>query len=238
MKKNKQQSKMFDLFNIKEWEVKWSIVTAFIIFFILMYLDFYKEFSFYEEAIKNLIGDVFGALVGLLGFALSGIAIIVSLFSTKEAKMIEQLNGSGKIIEILESYSFLAKNTGVQCFVLLIIYFAIFSNHLLLCSIPFHILLFIEIYHIVFIIWYTVALVKNCIELYKIKTIYSKIKYTKKSIHDTVNEVKIDFIFSTLINNYGCTEEEVISNLIAFVEESQLGNKEKVIKYIKQQYEK
>ena len=93
-----------------------------------------------------------------------------------------------------------------------------------------------ELYHVVFIILYTVALIENCIELYKIKNIYSKINRTQKSIHDEVNEVKIDYIFSTLINIHDFSQKEVIDNLLLFIEESDLQNKESVIKYIKSQY--
>ena len=77
---------------------------------------------------------------------------------------------------------------------------------------------------------------ENCIELYKIKNIYSKINRTQKSIHDEVNEVKIDYIFSTLINIHDFSQKEVIDNLLLFIEESDLQNKESVIKYIKSQY--
>lgn len=100
----------------------------------------------------------------------------------------------------------------------------------------FYILVWMELYHVVFIILYTVALVKNCIELYKIKNIYSKINRTQRSIHDEVNEVKIDYIFSTLINIYGFSQKEVIDGLLTFIEDSNIQNKESVIKYIKSQY--
>lgn len=234
--KNKK-NKMYDLVNVKEWEVRWAAFTTLVIFVVFIYIDFYKEFSVYESDLKNLMTCILGAFIGLLGFSLSGIAIIVSLFSTKETNAINKINGKDKIIDILTSYSFLAKNIGIQCFLLVVIYFLVSSRHPIMNNVAFYVCLIVEIYHIAFVIYYTIALVKNCVELYRIKEIYSDIENAEKSIHDTVNEVKIDYIFSTLIENYGCSRDEIIEKLILFIKESQLENKEKIVKYIQQQYE-
>lgn len=238
MMEERINKRIFDLINIKEWEVKLSILITAIFIAVLSLIEFYDCFFVYENAIENLLGNLLNALIGLLGFSLSGIAIIVSLFSTKEAKLIERFNGNGKIVEILEGYSFLAINIAFQCLALIVIYFLICSE----CALPdfrlFYFIIFVEVYHVIFIVMYTVALVKNCIELYKIKNIYTQIENTEKTIHDTVNEIKIDYIFSTLINNYGCTQDEVIDNLIEFVRDAELENKESIINYMKKQYNK
>lgn len=232
----KERNRFYDLFDLKEWEVRWTLgVSVFLLLFFLV-INFYDDFLQYKEPISNLIICFVGAMLGLLGFALSGIAIIVSLFTKEETANISAINGENTIADILSSYSFLAKNIAIQCMALFILYFLNESNADIAPILLFYILVWMELYHVVFIILYTVALVKNCIELYKIKNIYSKINQTQRSIHDEVNEVKIDYIFSTLINIYGFSQKEVIDGLLTFIEDSNLQNKESVIKYIKSQY--
>lgn len=249
MNKN-ERNRFYDLFDKKEWEVRWAfgVSVSLVLFFLV--INFYNDFFHYKESISNLIICFVGAMLGLLGFALSGIAIIVSLFTKEEAANINAINGENTITNILSSYSFLAKNIAIQCLALFLLYFLNEGNadialiYFLNKVIPdivsillFYALVGVEIYHIVFIILYTVALIKNCIELYRIKNIYSKMDQVQKSIHDEVNEVKIDYIFSTLINIYEFSQREVIDGLLTFIEDSNMQNKESVIKYIKSQYD-
>lgn len=227
----------YDLINGKEWEVKWSIGVSSLLLFLLLCIGFYDNFEVYEKALCDLLICFIGSMIGLLGFSLSGIAIIVSLFSKGETKNIEQINGKDTIAEILSSYTFLAKNIVVQCVALIVIYMLCSSEVVMAPIVIFYLILFLEIYHVIFILLYTVSLIENCIELYKIKNIYSEIESTQKTIHDNVNEIKIDFILSTLISNYGCSTTEVIDKMIQFVEESDISNKEAIIQYIKNQYQ-
>lgn len=234
----KRLKKVYDLINIQEWEVKTTLVITILGVAILICMEFYNKFNMYEEPVKNILVCLIGALIGLLGFSLSGIAIIVSLFTREEEKLISEINGKESIKVILLSYSFLAVNIGIQCVVAIFIYLVMSGDMPICKQYFFWILTFVEIYHIVFIIFYTIALVKNCIKLYEIKTIYKRIEDEKKSIHDITNEIKIDYIFSTLTNIYGYTKEEVIENLILFVEDSRISNQEEIVKYIKNQYNK
>ena len=227
----------YDLINGKEWEVKWSIGVSSLLLLLLLCIGFYDNFEVYEKALCDLLICFIGSMIGLLGFSLSGIAIIVSLFSKGETKNIEQINGKDTIAEILSSYTFLAKNIVVQCVALIVIYMLCSSEVVMAPIVIFYLILFLEIYHVIFILLYTVSLIENCIELYKIKNIYSEIESTQKTIHDNVNEIKIDFILSTLISNYGCSTTEVIDKMIQFVEESDISNKEAIIQYIKNQYQ-
>lgn len=235
MRKSKR-NKMSDLFNIHEWEVKGAILITIIFVIFFWYINFYEEFFFYETIVKDLIIEILGAYIGLLGFSLSGIAIIVSLFSKKEIALINEINKKETTTLILESYGFLAKNIGIECFILIMFYFLISSKRPLVNIWFFYVIIAIEIYYIAFIIFYTVALVGNCIELYKIKNIYHEIEVTEKTIHDIVSEVKIDYIFSTLVNIHSYTTEEIVSNLVLFVQESSVNNKDAIIDYIKKQY--
>lgn len=229
--------RIYDLVNLKAWEVKVTIFITAIVLCVLSYFDFYSEFYKFEGAITEVALVLVGAMFGTLGFSLSGVAIIVSLFNKKEIKIIDKINGEGKIEYLLSSYVFLAINVATQIVLLLIVYLAMMSDKNILESKGFWLITSVEVYHIIFIIFYTVALIENCIKMYNIKNIYEEIEDKEKNFYNIVNEVKIDFIFSTMINNFGCNLEDVKKSLIEFVDESNLKNKDEIMKYIKKQYE-
>lgn len=230
------KNRIYDLINLKEWEVKISIVITAVLLFFLYYFDFYNDFHIFESGITDFILCGLGAMFGMLGFALSGVAIIVSLFSKNEVRIIHKINGKSTIDYLLSSYVFLAINVAVQGVILLLLYLALLSDKSILDKKIFWVITCIEVYHIIFIIFYTVALIENCIKMYKIKNIYEEIENKEKNFYSTVNEIKIDFIFSTLINNFGCSLEEIVKNLILFINDSTIENKEKIMKYIENQY--
>ena len=232
------KNRIYDLVNVKEWEVKATIFTTVIFLFFLSYFDFYSSFCKFEEPITEVILVLIGAMFGTLGFSLSGVAIIVSLFNKNEIRIIDKINGEGKIEYLLSSYVFLSINVAVQSMLLLIVYLALASDKNIPESKWFWSITGIEVYQIIFIIFYTVALIKNCIKMYEIKNIYEEIGNKEKNFYGIVNEIKIDFIFSTMINNFGCNLEDIKKSLLEFVNESNLKNKDEIIKYIKNQYEK
>ena len=80
------------------------------------------------------------------------------------------------------------------------------------------------------------GLIRRFPPIKSIKNIYSKMGQIQKNIHDEINEIKIDYIFSLLINIHNFSEQEIIEDLIRFIEESSKENKEELIKYIRNQY--
>lgn len=234
----KKRIRMYDLVNVKEWEVKVSIVVTTILLIFFYWLQLYSDFESFANTLPELMLYIFGAMFGLLGFALSGVAIIVSLFSNGEIKKIDEINEPGTIEYVLSSYIFLATNIAIQCTAIVLIYMSFSSSRMLISEWGFWIIVTVEIYHIVFIMFYTVALIKNCIDLYKIKKIYAEIMNQDKNLYNVVNEIKIDFIFSTLMNIHGFTLEDIKENLLSFVNESKLKNRNEIMDYIKKQYEK
>lgn len=234
----KKANRIYDLINIREWEVKASIVITTLLTICFKWLELYPDFKNFENILQDLMLCILGAMFGLLGFSLSGVAFIVSLFSHSELKKIDKINGTGTIEYILSSYTFLAVNIAVQCIGIVIVYMSLSSNKDLANKMVFWLITTIEIYHVVFIIFYTVALIKNCIDLYKVKNIYAEISDKEKKFYDVLNEVKIDFIFATLMNIYNFSIEDIKNSLISFVNDSELKNKDEIIEYIKKQYER
>ena len=97
-----------DLINIKETEVWLSILLDLLLCFILNVIHFYYNFSFFIDTINGIFNSLIGGLIGIIGFSLSGMAIMVGLFNKKQIQLFIKLNGENKIEQIMSSYAFLA----------------------------------------------------------------------------------------------------------------------------------
>lgn len=95
----------------------------------LRYLDFYNNFELFVSNLNSIYTCIIGAMIAILGFSLSGIAIIAGLFPSSIVIEIDKGNGAGTLKYLLSSYV-LAKNVAVQCIFLIAIYFATFSKNL------------------------------------------------------------------------------------------------------------
>lgn len=232
----KSKCKLYDLINIKEWEVKCSIFVTIIFVGFFEYVDLYANIATFIDVLCSCMECLIGALIGLLGFTLSGITIIVSLFTKEEIKLIKRVNNKDIVDELLSSYIFLAENVALQCVGLFILDIILNSELPIVDIRLFYFLIIIEVYHIVFIIFYTTALVKNCIKIYKIKSLYDELDSVEKRDYELANEIKIDYIIGIIMKKYDISLEEIVNDITDLIEESQIENKDKVIRYIKKQY--
>lgn len=236
MNKNEHRSRFFDLFNIKEMEVKLSIAFSTVIIAIFMYLQLYDKFFLFEEKLSSIIEMSIGSFVGLLGFSVSGIAIIITLFTKDETLLISKLNGENVIERILGSYKFLSISLSVEILYLFVINICISSDKKIIGEISFWFVIALCVYHFCFNIFYLVALIKNCIEMYKIKQIYSELQKIDTNFTNDKNEVMIDFILSSLMNICNCSQNEVCTGLIDFTQNSSIKEKERLVNYFQARY--
>lgn len=234
----KEKSRIVDLVNFEEKEVQYATFFTILLVILLRYVDFYNNFEFFVSNLSSIYTCIIGAMIAILGFSLSGIAIIAGLFPSSIVIEIDKENGAGTLKYLLSSYVFLAKNVAMQCIFLIAIYFATFSTKPKLSSCVFWILVALELYHICFVIFYTVSLVLNCVKLYEIKNIYERSMENKISMREKVTNIQIDFILSTLANICKMSPEKAIENLLEFVEKTNLEDKDEIIEYLKKYYRK
>lgn len=232
----KLKTKLWDLINWKEPEVKISILLTTFSLPLLYYLQIYNNFSIYEGKICTILEIIIGEIIGLIGFSISGIAIIVALFSKEEAYLIKKINDENAIEKILRSYRFLSESLAVEIIYLIGVDLCISSNKELVNKYIFWILVMIIVYHFCFNISYLIALINNCIKLYKIKQIYGEIQKTNLDKQVERIEVRIDFILSTLMNLCKCSQNDLCKELIHFVEVSQLERKDELISFFEKKY--
>lgn len=233
----KKYNKWKDYINIHEFEVKLAFLGTAIFFIILFNIDFYGDFNRFVGAVTNMLLYLIAGFFTLIGFSVSGIAIIISLFSKKDIDAINKYNNQQYMEKVICSFEFIAFNLSSELFMSIILYFYLYSNLRLLPEILFWGFTCFFTYLTIFNVFYIVSLIANCIKLYKIKQLYMNIKREEKGFYDIANEVRIDFIISTLTNLYDISPKQFMDDLENTVKQYDLEERERMIQYFREYYD-
>lgn len=121
---------------------------------------------------RNIFNMLLPALVGLLGFIVTGLALMASIITKEALIKIDKLNKVHSIVGILFSFYFEGFFIGLNIVSMLIIYFFI----LIPMIINFYLMLilsFIMSYIFYFAIIYAVVLLGSCINLFFVNIFYT-----------------------------------------------------------------
>lgn len=156
-----------DLFDFKSLECKIALVSA-IIIDILCYIgtQFTTTDNIMAECIKYL--DSIGiALIGFLGFVVTGLAILTGSISSKIVQLFKKRNKFSQLEKILLSFYLLGL---ISAFIIVFTFIIHFFSLISIPSILFIdlVILFIMTYLIVFVVFYAARLVGDCLELFYI----------------------------------------------------------------------
>lgn len=144
-----------------------------------------------DELLKNISLYLGSSFLGLLGFTIAGLSLIVNFVSNKMIDSINSDDSAIELIDLLYSFYFL----GFLCAILSSVYFCLYIVAFLpgiLNKVIAYILTFILIYLTIFTIFFSVEMLKLALQILVLNYIYSK----SNSI--------LEIVF---IENY--TEEEV-----------------------------
>ena len=224
--KNKKWS---DYISIKDDEVRIAFGVTLIICVILWKCNLYQDLSRFEEILKDICLSTGTGAIGIIGLALSGVAIITGLFSKEQIDKIEKYNGEGSFERVMSSFLFLSLNCALL-FVVSIMFIFILTSMLNLPDIKvFFGIVFFYTYFTLYNIFYAVSLVGNCISIFKVRNIYEKIK--DKDFYDIANEIRIDHIYSSLLKKYNIPQNEFLEKLEGSVQDSDIDCKQQIIDY-------
>lgn len=223
-----------DFYNIKAPEVYISLaLTAFFVI-LLQYIDFYNQFNEFSSMIQNILLYLIAGMLGLIGVALSGVAIITGLFSKENVTNVERINGKGTFENIMSSFLLLAMGCGLYVLWTFALILIIESNLKIADIYLFYPILIITVYFSMFNIFYTISLVANCIKIFSIRNKYDEIK--EKTMYNIANEIRIDYILSGMINKYNISIDDFLNDLEKIVNESNIENKEELLNYYYRYY--
>lgn len=223
-----------DYYDFTSWECKSSIIITILIFLLLTNsrIDIYGKFNDYIEVIQNIIIYIAAGLLAMIGVILTGIALILSLLDKKFRDNIKNISEGDLVEEIMLSFEFLVLNLGISSICLFLIYFLTASD-IYVDRCIFNLVIFVIIYYILFLIFYTIALISNTIELYFIKDLYEEAEIKEKTLYDRANEIRIDYLIR---NSEIESSERLISDLEEIIDSMDINNKEELKNYIRNYY--
>lgn len=223
--------KWLDYINISNMENKLSIAITAGLLLALKYMKFYDNYSYYCNSVQNLILYSIAGLFGMLGFSLSGIAFVVSVFSSNDTI---KLKDEDVMKRVMSSFMFLAFNIGLCIVIYFIMYLFIGSSIEKASKVVFWIVSIFYVYSICFLIFYTIALVRNCVWLYEISESIKKIR--KNISKQDLNEIRIDAIISTLVSHGDTDIDQFMNTVSSLVEQSSIDNKHDALDYLRRRY--
>lgn len=223
--------------DLKELEVKISLLLTPIVIGLMYFLNCFDKIELFREGFQSITIYIAAAFIGVLGFILTGIAMITAMLNNEVCKKIEAICGEDSLRKILCSFEFIAFVVSVLIVVLFTVYLSFFSDLSLFDSLSFYILSAILIYLVIFVIFYLFSLIGNCIQIFYITNMYQEINNKEeKQFNELLNEIRIDFILTKMAKNNTITSETFIDDLINFIDNHQIKDREKIIQYFKEHY--
>ena len=170
---NDQKTGYFSLLkSSKKWKEflteKESMVSFFvaIIFTVIVYAAFGTNLNEQtNELFRELSFNISLALIGLLGFTISGLAIFTGTITNKLVKDIDDDCKGANIINILYSFYFIGGIDAVEIILLFGVYLLTYTSFAF-CICATYIIFFIISFLFLFIVLYSVSLLGTCINLF------------------------------------------------------------------------
>lgn len=224
-----------DIINIKESETQIALFLSLVLCVMLYLIGFYNDISEYADLLQNIMICLIGGFIGMTGFSLAGMTMMVSLFNKKQIELIEKNNGSGVVEQIMRSYAYLAFISGINTFVLVITSILISCDKKQLPLVLLIIFTFVVSYLSFFDIFYAVALVYNCISLFEISKLYNE-DVRERSIENMANSIKTDYILGVLIKKWHITREEAFNGFRDEMAEMPEDIRKEIMDYFEKHY--
>lgn len=201
IKKLKQSGKCKEICDTGNFEVYTSAVISIFITIIIIWLyEARVDMNSLNELIRNVSLYIAAALIGLLGFTISGLAIMSSTMSTNVIKMIDDDDNMDSLLNVFLSFYFAGFVIGFTIFIFLVIYIITYFpyNFNLLIIIAFSL---IATYLVSFIVFYSISLLGTCISMFQINYNFSKGLDMSKSLNGKEKGYTLEIIRNNF-NNY------------------------------------
>ncbi|MBB3111957.1 hypothetical protein FHS18_004025 [Paenibacillus phyllosphaerae] len=216
----KQSFSKNPLFDFVKFEGYMSLIFTVIITIIIYTLvdSNSDNVGFIVSDTKNIILYASFGLLGMLGFIISGLAIISGTMSNKVTKNIIKENKFKSVLAILYSFNYLGYLIGFF-FVFYIFGYFILSINGIFKPYVFIVYCSIAAYGLFFIVFYAVSLLKTCLDIFVINYMYSgEEKETNISKEMSLTDIRIDALTKVLLDNKMLNRETFISQLNVIID--------------------
>lgn len=172
----KTTSKLGELYESSE--AKLAIILSIIISIIFYYIFNSVDIETFNQIIRALTSNVFSALMGMLGFAISGLAILTGTITNKVINKIDEEKMITNLISILYSFYFIGAFLGVAIISFIIMYLMSFPQ-IVATRYSIVIISFVLSYLFCFSIFYSIGLLGTCLRIFLISYKFTEDKKTK-----------------------------------------------------------
>ncbi|WP_258297436.1 hypothetical protein [Paenibacillus peoriae] len=207
------------IFDYKKFESYMSLIFTVILTIIICIqvnsnLD---NIGFIVSDTKNIILYASFGLLGMLGFIISGLAIISGTMSNKVTSNIIKEKKFQSVLAILYSFNYLGFLIGFF-FVFYIIGYFVLSINVSFNAYIFVVYCSLAAYGLFFIVFYAVSLLKTCLDIFVINYMYSIEGEPNVSSGMNLTDVKIDAITKVLLDNKMINKELFIGHLKTLID--------------------
>lgn len=221
--------------NFHEPEVVRASIASALFFITLLLVNFYDVFLCNIAELRSLMLGLTGGLLSLFGFSITGIAIVISLFNTRDINFIEELQ-SGSYVEILDTFKNFAYDMAINIILFILVYILMLTN----CPAPgrflFYVLVAALLYLFFYILFYGWALLCNCTALSNIKKVSTESQEEAKSKFDTLNEIGLEQLVEIIYQGSQQNSKSFYRTLLKAVKNSNLTQKDELSEYIVRRY--
>lgn len=166
-KKIFELKKYKDLFDFSSLECRIALIVTLVLDALFCMCSYFFGADFVVGECVKILDNIGISLIGFLGFIVTGLAILTGAISSKVVKKLQNRNKMNALERILLSFYLVGLLTAVVIVVTFVLYFiviipikSIFIFDMIILS--------ILSYLIIFIIFYAVKLIGNCLELFYI----------------------------------------------------------------------
>ncbi len=225
LKKIMVYGKWKDIFDFKYLECKAALIGSLIIVFFL-------NFSINENSIENintifvaLTKDIAISLIGFLGFTVAGLAILTGVVSKSVVQKIVENNKKENLEKILLSFYFLGMIIAIDILGLLCLYILSMSEKEYYLGLVL-ITSYIFSYMTIFVIFYSVKLVGNCLEIFFIINESGEEKKTV-SLKEVYNSYRVTALEKICLSNQ---DKKIIEEYMKTIFEQIEENEDSILK--------
>lgn len=166
-KKMREMKKYKDIYDFSSIECRMALVGMIMIDIVFILCSFYIGVDTTVGKCVAILDDIGMALIGFLGFTVSALAILTGAISSKVVKMLQNRDKMVSLERILLSFYLMGLACAIEVLVAFILHFlveipinSVFAVDLLIMS--------VLTYLTIFIVFYSVKLIGNCLELFYI----------------------------------------------------------------------
>lgn len=208
------------IIDIKKFEVYISIIISlFICTIILLVLKTNYDIEYVISNTRGILVNTAFGLLGLLGFIISGLAIISGTIGVKVTQQLIAKSKFEALLGILFSFYYIGLIIGLLIFLVIIAYF------LLLVNLPLNVFLFVLLsfvlsYGLFFCVFYCFSLMGTCINIFVINYKHSREveNMDEENVRTAFDNSRINALLLILLQKNLTDRQEFIETLTEVIE--------------------